>query len=126
MTQLLEFPTDDGGTVTVEVPTAAGGVVVRGGGDHSGMFARAQQTFERALGHIRPAVQGVIDELLSLEHRPDEVTVTFGIDLHAEAGAFIAAASTTSNFNVTLTWHRRPGTPPPTTDEPKADGFDSE
>ncbi|UVJ39531.1 CU044_2847 family protein [Arthrobacter sp. CJ23] len=125
MTQLLEFPTDDGGTVTVEVSTAAGGVVVRGG-DHSGMFARAQQTFERALGHIRPAVQGVIDELLSLEHRPDEVTVTFGIDLHAEAGAFIAAASTTSNFNVTLTWRRAPGTPRPGTAQPKADGFDSE
>ncbi|OFI36919.1 hypothetical protein BIU82_10855 [Arthrobacter sp. SW1] len=108
MGQLIEYTTDDGGTVVVEV--SAGSVpVTRGGGhaaDHTGVFARAQQSFERALSNVRPAVQGVINELLSIEHRPDEVCVEFGIDMHAEAGAFIAAASAKSNFNVTMTWKR--------------------
>ncbi|MFJ5958740.1 CU044_2847 family protein [Paenarthrobacter sp. NPDC092416] len=117
MTHLVEFTTDDGGTVVVEVASTAGSLVTRGGdhaGDHSGIFARAQQTFERALAHVRPAVQGVIDELLSLDNRPDEVSVEFGIDLHAEAGAFIASASTASNFKVTLTWNKptEPSAPP--------------
>lgn len=103
MASLIEFPTEDGHSILVEVPSGVGGVVTRGDG-HSGLFARAQQTFERALGSIQPAVQGVIDQLFSIENRPDEVTVQFGIDLHAEAGAFIAAASTSSNFNVTLSW----------------------
>lgn len=105
MAGLMEFPTENGGTVLVEIVAGAGSLVTRGGGQ-SGVFARAQQTFERALGTIQPAVQGVIDQLFSLDHRPDDLTVQFGIDLHAEAGAFIAAASTTSNFTVTLTWHR--------------------
>ena len=84
MSRLVEFTTDDGGTVVVEVASTAGSIVTRGGdhaGDYSGVFARAQQTFQRALEHVRPAVQGVIDELLSLENRPDEVSVEFGIDL---------------------------------------------
>lgn len=108
VSQLIEYTTDDGGTVVVEVSVASG-PVTRGGyhaADHAGVFARAQQTFERALSNVRPAVQGVINELLSIEHRPDEVSVEFGIDLHAEAGAFIAAASAKSNFNVTMTWKR--------------------
>jgi hypothetical protein len=33
---------------------------------------------------------------------PDEVQVEFGLDLHAEVGAFIAAA----NFKTTITWRR--------------------
>lgn len=107
MTRLVEFPTADGGTVLVEVADAAGTVVTRGGDSHTGVFARAQQTFERALSNVRPAVQGVIDELMNLPNQPDEVTLEFGLDLHAEAGAFIAAASTSSNFTITLTWSRK-------------------
>ncbi|WP_144660543.1 CU044_2847 family protein [Paenarthrobacter nicotinovorans] len=116
MSRLVEFTTDDGGTVVVEVASGAGSLVTRGGdhaADHSGVFARAQQTFQRALEQVRPAVQGVIDELLSLENRPDELSVEFGIDLHAEAGAFIASASTASNFKVRLTWNKPAPTAPP-------------
>ncbi|MEC3853879.1 CU044_2847 family protein [Paenarthrobacter ureafaciens] len=64
-----------------------------------------QQTFEKALSRIRPALQGVFDEIFGLPNRPDEVCIEFGLDVQAEVGAFIAAASTTSNFKVTLTWH---------------------
>lgn len=103
MTRLVEFPTVNGGIVLIEVTDGVGGLVTRGGA-HGEVFARAQQTFEKALGQVRPAVQGVIEELLSLENRPDEVCVEFGLDVHAEVGAFIAAASSTSNFKVTLTW----------------------
>jgi len=34
------------------------------------------------------------------------VQVEFGLDLHAEAGAFIAAASATANFKIAMTWRR--------------------
>ena len=34
----------------------------------------------------------------------DEVVVSFGLQLSAEAGAFIAAASTAANFTVSVTW----------------------
>jgi hypothetical protein len=34
------------------------------------------------------------------------VQVEFGLDLHAQAGAFIAAASATANFKIAMTWRR--------------------
>lgn len=107
MTRLIQFTTANGDTVLIEATNGAGGLVTRGGAQGE-IFARAQQTFEKALGNIQPAVQGVIDELLSLKNRPDEVCVEFGLDVHAEVGAFVAAASSTSNFKVTLTWRSQP------------------
>jgi hypothetical protein len=104
MGTLVEFESTVGGTILVEVEDQPGSVVTRGGHTGTGVFARAQQSFEEAVGHIRPAVQGVMDQMLSLAQRPDEVTVEFGIDLHAEAGAFVAAAGSKANFTVTLTW----------------------
>ncbi len=94
----------------VEITDRTSGPVTRGlrGGDVAG---RAQQTFEEAAGRVRPAVEGVIAQLRSLAETPDEVHVQFGLDLHAEAGAFIAAASTTANFTIALTWRRGAGTP---------------
>lgn len=103
MKKLVEFGSASGGSVLVEVEDDPGGVVTRGGG-RAGVFAQAQQTFEEAVSRIQPAVQGVINQMLSLTERPDEVCVKFGMDLHAEAGAFIAAAGSTANFTVTLTW----------------------
>jgi hypothetical protein len=44
--------------------------------------------------------------LRSIADVPDEVQVEFGLDLHAEAGAFIAAASTGANFKITLAWRQ--------------------
>ncbi|MFJ5547623.1 CU044_2847 family protein [Streptomyces sp. NPDC093225] len=110
MAHLVEFPTADGATVLVEVRDPAAGVVTRGLRD-SAVTQRAQKTFEDAVRCARPAVQGVVDQLRSIADSPDEIHVEFGLDLHAEAGAFVAAASTTANFTVSVTWHR--SKPPP-------------
>ena len=104
MGRLVEFADASGGTVLVEMADGPGAAVTTRGMHPNAVIERAGQTFEDALGRIQPAVQGVIDQMLSLAHRPDEVCVEFGLDLHAEAGAFIAAASTTANFTVKLTW----------------------
>jgi Trypsin-co-occurring domain 1 len=105
MTHLGEFPLAEGGSVLVEVTEYAAGPVTRGlkGAE---ITERARQFFEEAVGRIQPAVQGVIAQSRSLTETPDEVHIEFGLDLHAEAGAFIAAVSSTANFTVALTWRR--------------------
>ena len=108
MESLVEFTSAGGEAVLVEVAGGQGAAVTTRGMDSVAVFSRAGQTFEDALSRIHPAVQGVVDQMLSLAHRPDEVSVEFGLDLHAEAGAFIAAASTTANFTVSLTWRVSP------------------
>jgi hypothetical protein len=103
--QLVEFALQDGTTVLVEVDSEAGGPVTRGLGDRR-IVQQAQQTFEQAISRVQPAAELLVRRLRLLADVPDEVQVEFGLELSAEAGAFIAAASSTANFRVSLTWRR--------------------
>ena len=103
MLQLIEFPLQDGGTVLIQVEDGAVGPVTRGLGDHV-VTERGQRTFEEAISRVQPAAQALLSRLRGLAETPEEIGVEFGVQLSAEAGAFIAAASTTANFKVTLIW----------------------
>lgn len=106
MTRLVEFPLQDGGSVLVQVDEAAPGPVTRGLGDRAVLTEQAGHTFEEAIGRVQPAAQSLISRLRALADAPDEVGLEFGLELSAEAGAFIASASSTANFRVMLTWRR--------------------
>jgi hypothetical protein len=112
MGQLVEFPLEDGGSVLVEVHAGAAGPVTRGLGTRNGVTEQAQHTFEQAVARVQPAAQVLVRRLRALADAPEEIGVEFGLELSAEAGAFIAAASSTANFKVTLMW-RRPNSAPP-------------
>ena len=103
MLQLVEFPLQDGGSVLIQVQDAAIEPVTRGLANHS-VAERSQRTFEEAISRVQPAAQALLSRLRGLTDTPQEIGVEFGLELSAEAGAFIAAASTTANFKVTLTW----------------------
>jgi Trypsin-co-occurring domain 1 len=105
MGRLVEFPLQDGTSILVEVDAAAG-PVTRGLGDQHGVAERAQQTFEQAIARVQPAAQALVGRLRAVADAPEEIGVEFGLQLSVEAGAFIAAASSTANFKVTLTWRR--------------------
>ncbi|WP_217242699.1 CU044_2847 family protein [Streptomyces sp. AC555_RSS877] len=105
MGRLVEFPAEDGGTVLVEVSGQSVGTVTRGIYGPS-ISERAQQTFEDAVHHVQPAMRAIVSHIQSAAQSPDEIQVEFGLNMHAQAGAFIAAAGATANFTVTLTWHR--------------------
>lgn len=110
--QLVEFPLQDGGTVVVQVEDGHGGSgeVTRGWGDHEPprVVEQARQTFEQAVGRVQPAVQALLGQLRTLAEAPEQVQVEFGLQLSAEVGAFVAGASTTGNFKVSMTWHGQP------------------
>ena len=121
MTRLVEFQLQDGGSVLVQVDEAAAGPVTRGLGDSRTVTEQARLTFEDAISRVQPAAQSLISrlrarvqpaaqalvsQLRSLVDAPEEIGVEFGLELSAEAGAFIASASSTANFKVTLTWRR--------------------
>ena len=102
MRQLVEFGLNDGGTILVEVHETASvtGPVTRDlcGGQ---VTERARKTFEDAVQPSNPR-PGDHHAALRMAQAPDEVQVEFGLDLHAEVGAFIAAA----NFKTAMTWRR--------------------
>jgi hypothetical protein len=107
MGQLVEFSLEDGGTILVEVHETADtrGPVTRGLGGEQ-VAERARHTFEEAVERVEPAAQAIITRLRGMAQAPDEVQVEFGLDLHAELGAFIAAASAAANFKIAMTWRR--------------------
>jgi hypothetical protein len=106
VTRLVEFPLQDGGSVLVQVDDVAAGPVTRGRGDRSVVSEQARHTFEDAISRVQPAAQSLVSRLRAVADAPDEVGLEFGLELSAEAGAFIASASSTANFKVTLTWRR--------------------
>jgi predicted RNase H-like HicB family nuclease len=106
MKRLIEFPTDDGGTIVMEVdePEGQGMVRVARPGE---IAEKAGQTFENALEKIKPAAEAVVRKLKSLAVQPDQMAIEFGIKFGAKAGAFFASADTEANFKVALTWKRQ-------------------
>ncbi len=112
MKRLVEFPSDSGEVILVEVEDVGLAGETRRGLSTSAVVERAQTSFEDALEKARPIASGLIGKLRSLGdsavESPDEVQVEFGLLLSAEAGAVLAAASATANYKVTMTWKRQP------------------
>jgi hypothetical protein len=108
MRRLVEYPLDGGGTVLVEVDDLARGMGEQRGFSSERVIERTQQSFEDAIGRVQPAAQAIIHRLRAVADAPDEVKVEFGIELNAEVGAFLAGASSTGNFRVTMTWRSEP------------------
>ena len=110
VSKLVEFPLESGGTMLVEVGDFVGSVPLTRGLRPSvngeNVAERAKQSFEGAVERIQPTAQVLVGRLRAMADAPHEVQVQFGMNLHAEAGAFVAAASTGANFTVTLTWRR--------------------
>ncbi len=102
MKHLVEFPLAEGGSIVVEVDEPETGGTVRAGREDQ--IEKAKETFENALNKVLPATKTVVEKLRSMASRPDEIEVTFGVNLSTMAGAFIASASAAANFGVTVRW----------------------
>ncbi len=70
------------------------------------LATKTTQTFEEALEQIKPAADVVVEKLRGMTAQPDELSVTFGLKMSANAGAFIAASGIEANFTVLLKWNR--------------------
>ena len=113
MGTFVEFPVEDGGTLLVAVNDVdvrdSHQQTYRGGGTRD-VVERSTRTMEAAVERIRPAARAFVDAFSQLPRPPDEVSVTFGVELSAEAGAIIATTAAKANFSVTLCWNARSAT----------------
>lgn len=102
---LISFELEDGSQILVESQTSAVGGLAPASRAEDAVEA-ASQTFEQALDRVRPAASTIIAKLKSLSEPADEVTVEFGLNLQAKAGAVIASASVDAHYKVSLKWKR--------------------
>ncbi|WP_371665918.1 hypothetical protein OG508_08660 [Streptomyces sp. NBC_01108] len=117
MTALMEFTTDSGATVTVEVDRHTPGAQLVALGDDN-TLARAGRTFDSALTGIRSAAESALAVFRDGALKPDGVELEFGVKITAEAGAVIAKSAVEGHLVVKLSWSpgATPATPaPPTT-----------
>jgi hypothetical protein len=111
MAHYIQFQTDDGNTILVEVEEAD---VYQPGVVKAGLREKAQEAvsqakagFEEGLEVIRHNATAFIKKVRSLSDPPDEVEVTFGLKATGELGNFaVAKAGAEANYTVTLKWKR--------------------
>jgi hypothetical protein len=102
---LLEFTLADGTPVYVE------GTGARAQGDFQRVSrggegppaAEAGGRFEEALARVRPATQAVLTSLKDL-NQPEEISLEFGLKLHAKTGAVFASVDSEATFKLSITW----------------------
>ncbi|WP_189544067.1 CU044_2847 family protein [Streptomyces gelaticus] len=109
MTALMEFTTDNGATVTVEVDRHTQGAQLVALGDDN-TLARAGRTFGSALTGIRSAAESALAVFRDGALKPDGVELEFGVKITAEAGAVIAKSAVEGHMVVKLSWS--PGATP--------------
>ena len=101
MKQLIEFPSETGKSILVEVESIDDEF---GEKEVSRIAKKAAQTFQEALETTKPIAEAIIDKLGNLSQRPQEIGVEFGLKLNAETGAIIASSGIEANFKVSLKW----------------------
>jgi hypothetical protein len=105
MAALMEFTTDGGATVMVEVDRHAPGAQLVSRGENS--LARACRTFDSALEGIRSAAESALAVFRNGDLKPDGVELEFGVKITAEAGAVIAKSAVEGHLIVKLSWSPR-------------------
>ncbi|WP_341674853.1 CU044_2847 family protein [Niveibacterium sp. SC-1] len=99
----VEMPLEGGGCVLFEVDEAVSDKTYRGAGE---LGARATESFESAIGQIKPMADALAAQLSNLARAPESVVVEFGIKVTANAGAVIAKAGGEASLKVTLSWKK--------------------
>ena len=110
MTHYIQFETEDGATILVEVAEdeTGAGLVKAGLRDAAqGVVSQAQDSFEQGLEVVRHNAGAFIKKVRSLSDPPDEVQVTFGLKATGEVGNFaVAKAGAEASYTVKLKWKR--------------------
>lgn len=101
MTPLARISLEGGGSVLLEEPGGASEGPVKAGriGD---AIHELPGTLQEALEPVTEAARAALDQLRKA--RPDDITVEFGIDLAAEAGAVITKSQAGCHLKVALSW----------------------
>ncbi len=105
MKRLIEFPLEGqpGASIVIEVDEPETPGMVRAARPDE-VAEQASQSFEDSVSKVMPAIDGLLDRVRGLASAPDEISVEFGINFSASAGAIIAKAGVEANFKIAFKW----------------------
>ena len=101
MSYLIEIPMESGESLLVATAgPAPDGLVLAAGSDQ--VVVKAEETLEDALKRLQPALTKITDQLRS--HRPQELSVEFGLTVNAQGGFLVASGGVEIAFKVAMVW----------------------
>ncbi len=107
MSQVVEFSLESGESVFLEVEEdRASGLRPASRGEKG--ISKATETFEAALGKVKPAARAVVEAFREL-NEPDEIGLEFGLDFKTSANVFVLTGETRATFKLSLKWTRDKG-----------------
>lgn len=65
---------------------------------------KSEQAFDKAMTILHGIVQRINNTLSSLDVKPAQVDVEFGLKFNSEAGVLVAKMGTEGNLKVKMTW----------------------
>ncbi|MCX5203409.1 CU044_2847 family protein [Streptomyces sp. NBC_00237] len=119
MSELMQFKTEDGGHVVVEVDHRPPGATLVSRRDN---LLDAGRNFEDALAGIRTAAESALRTFRGGSLMPEGVELEFGVKLTGEAGAVIAKSSIEGHITVKLAWGSKVLAAPPEATSTEATG----
>lgn len=99
---LVQAEVSGGGTVSFAVEDVVGVGPQRVSRENGAVVARLDEPIDQAVAAARPAAEAVIETFRALS--PDGLTVEFGLNVDAQAGAAFTKAGVGAHFTVTMTW----------------------
>jgi|SRR5215470_2992822 len=107
MNELVRLDLDDGGSVLVAV--ASSDPAIARASRVGDAIRSAATSFESAMGGVRDAAVSALRRFRDIPQPPDEITIEFGVEFSAQAGAVIAQTAAAAHLQVTLAWRRSDG-----------------
>jgi hypothetical protein len=105
MSQVLEVPLAEGGSILVEVDEVLDRPVVRGRGGAATLPPLAEP-LEQVLAGLGPTTRALLSQVRALADAPHEIEIEFAVKLTADARIVIARAGGEANFRIALRWSR--------------------
>jgi Trypsin-co-occurring domain 1 len=112
MAQLIEFLTETGDKVFVEVvsPSEMQPLAT----DGSDVIKKASQTFESAIATVKHAAAALLESAGKISLPADKIEMELGIKASAKAGFYLASADSQAQIKIKLVWSKKreaPATP---------------
>jgi hypothetical protein len=105
VSEVVEVPLAEGGSILVEVDDVIDGPAVRGRGTAAAP-AQLARSLEEALAGLGPTTRALVSQVRELADSPNEIEVEFAVKLSADATIVIARTGGEANFRILLRWAR--------------------
>lgn len=111
MKRIVEFPSENGDSILVEVnepgfADSAFGITDDRIGIREQIIQRSTKSFESALETIKPVANAILTKVGSLDQPADEIEIKFGIKITSEFKAVVASGGGEVNYEIILKWKR--------------------